>query len=36
VEEAVVQMAFDNPAFGQSRTCNDYFANADPGISVMI
>ena len=22
VEEAVVQMAFDNPAFGQSRACN--------------
>lgn len=23
VEEAVVQMAFDNPAFGQSRACNE-------------
>ena len=23
VEEAVVKMAFDNPAFGQSRACNE-------------
>ena len=27
MEEAVVQMAFDNPAFGQSRTCNELRKN---------